>query len=227
MFKLTQNLAAQVAAGLTGVLLALSLVFGAFTPFTASAASDIEELCVEAAALGVDVTTGLFATLCAAVDTNSGSSATTATGNGFIHHPNVDYTFNTNLRIGARGTDVLFLQRALNDGGYTVATTGAGSPGNETSFFGPATTRAVQAFQRANNIAPVLGNFFPLTRAEMNRRGVVSVPSSNDDNDNDDRDEDEDEDDNRGGNGDLEVSETNTADDSFLSQGMTRFRRYY
>jgi len=122
LFKLSQNLAAQTAAGFVAVLMALSLTFGAFAPATASAASDVDTLCAEAAALGVDVTTGLFATLCAA---SSDDSSEAATGNGYIYHPNVDRMFNVNLRIGARGEEVRQLQIALNDSDYKVATSGA------------------------------------------------------------------------------------------------------
>lgn len=57
-------------------------------------------------------------------------------------------TFTRSLYLGDRGQDVLALQQFLNQDARTqVASSGAGSPGNETIFFGPATADAVQRFQ--------------------------------------------------------------------------------
>ena len=50
------------------------------------------------------------------------------------------YMFNTNMRLGSRGADVMNLQKVLNMYPQTqVAASGAGSPGMESSYFGPAT----------------------------------------------------------------------------------------
>ena len=68
------------------------------------------------------------------------------------------------LKQGMSGQDVLALQKKLNANGYTVATSGAGSVGNETTYFGPATQAAVIKFQSANNVAPAVGYVGPLTR---------------------------------------------------------------
>lgn len=52
------------------------------------------------------------------------------------------------LKMGMSGEDVRELQKLLNtDTGTRVSLTGAGSPGNETTYFGPATHRALIAFQ--------------------------------------------------------------------------------
>ena len=54
------------------------------------------------------------------------------------------------LTIGANGEDVRCLQRYLNWSGMTLATTGAGSPGLESTYFGPLTANAVARWQIAN-----------------------------------------------------------------------------
>ena len=54
------------------------------------------------------------------------------------------------LTVGATGDDVKCLQRYLNWNGYTVATVGVGSPGNESSYFGQLTANAVKQWQNAN-----------------------------------------------------------------------------
>ncbi len=58
--------------------------------------------------------------------------------------------FKRQLMVGTIGDDVLQLQKMLNKLGFTVAKTGAGSPGNETKTFGPATKKAVIQFQEKN-----------------------------------------------------------------------------
>ena len=78
-------------------------------------------------------------------------------------------TFTRSLTISSYGTDVQLLQRFLNAKGFTVSTTGFGSPGNETFYFGPATRAALIRYQKANNITPALGFFGPVTRGVVGR----------------------------------------------------------
>jgi DNA-binding beta-propeller fold protein YncE len=68
------------------------------------------------------------------------------------------------LSFGKTGSDVRELQQYLNGTGFTVAASGAGSPGSETAYFGPATRSALARFQRAAGIAPAAGYFGPITK---------------------------------------------------------------
>lgn len=59
------------------------------------------------------------------------------------------YFFACSLTVGSNGADVEQLQIFLNEHGYVVAQTGNGSPGHETTYFGPATRSALVQFQNA------------------------------------------------------------------------------
>ncbi len=72
-----------------------------------------------------------------------------------------------NMEYGERHEDVRTLQKFLNAYGFTIASTGGGSPGNETTFFGPATKKALAAFQAKYNIKPTSGYYGPITRSQM------------------------------------------------------------
>ncbi len=82
--------------------------------------------------------------------------------------PTGKYMFTRNLYLGMSGDDIKELQKLLNNKGYQVASVGAGSPGNETMFYGYATRAAVMKFQSANGISPV-GYVGALTRASLNK----------------------------------------------------------
>jgi hypothetical protein len=79
--------------------------------------------------------------------------------------PVTNFTFTRDLQKDTIGDDVKALQKFLNDKGYTVALVGAGSPGNETNYFGTLTRSALIEFQKANNILPSVGYFGPITKA--------------------------------------------------------------
>lgn len=96
------------------------------------------------------------------------------------------YKFNTNMKLNSRGTDVMNLQKVLNMYPQTqVAATGAGSPGMETTKFGPATRAAVNKFQALHlvelGITAPTGNVFAGTRALLNEvcSGSVSTNTGN------------------------------------------------
>ena len=78
----------------------------------------------------------------------------------------------SNLRQGSRGAQVMELQQFLNNcsAETMVAATGPGSKGMETSYFGPATRRAVIAFQNKFGVATTsrsAGLVGPATRAAI------------------------------------------------------------
>ncbi|MDO8514633.1 MAG: peptidoglycan-binding domain-containing protein [bacterium] len=78
-------------------------------------------------------------------------------------------TFTRSHQQGDSGGEVMWIQQFLNSvDGTQVATTGAGSPGNETSFFGGLTRAAVSKFQQKYGITPTAGYWGPISRAKAN-----------------------------------------------------------
>ncbi len=76
-------------------------------------------------------------------------------------------TWSRSLKLGSRGADVKDLQMFLNMCADTkVSMSGAGSPGMETTYFGPATKAAVIKWQAARGVSPQSGLFGPLSRAK-------------------------------------------------------------
>ncbi len=67
------------------------------------------------------------------------------------------------LKTGARGESVRGLQQFLNDESYTVAQSGAGSKGQETTYFGSLTTQALTKYQTDKGLEPT-GEFDEPTR---------------------------------------------------------------
>jgi peptidoglycan hydrolase-like protein with peptidoglycan-binding domain len=57
------------------------------------------------------------------------------------------YIFTTTLKQGMTSPSVKYLQIFLNDNGYIVSLTGPGSKGNESTYFGPATAKALTKYQ--------------------------------------------------------------------------------
>ena len=97
-----------------------------------------------------------------------------------------DASFGRNLKLGDRGTEVLALQKFLNQSQDTrIAQSGPGSPGEETDYFGQLTFSAVKKFQtkyRTEVLYPAdifsaTGYVGPLTRAKINTMNS-SVASS-------------------------------------------------
>jgi peptidoglycan hydrolase-like protein with peptidoglycan-binding domain len=83
-------------------------------------------------------------------------------------------TFTKFIKLGATDNEVLILQQTLNSLGYVVSSTGLGSPGNETAYFGKKTLRALNAFQRAHNL-PVTSYLDIATRNALNSLNTKST----------------------------------------------------
>lgn len=165
----------KIVAGLT--------MFGLMVTALPVGATTIEELEAKIAELEA-----LVAQLEAALAAPSAPAPTTPVS--------VACTFTRNLYPGMSGADVLCLQQYLNAAGFKVAETGAGSPGNETQYFGPRTQAAVQAWQDAHGVAygAYPGYFGPISRAKFSEIGTAPVtppvtPPADDDDDVDDVDD--------------------------------------
>lgn len=79
------------------------------------------------------------------------------------------FVFTKNLWIGVRDNEVVELQKFLNNNGFPVAVSGAGSKGNETNYFGRLTQNALVRFQKAHKISPAIGYFGKITRSFINK----------------------------------------------------------
>jgi len=149
-----KNKTAKFIAGLSGVAVALSLSVSFALP---AGAATIDELQAQINAL--------ISQLNQLKGTPSGNATS--------------YTFTRDLTLGSKGDDVRMLQIMLNKSSDTqVANFAAGSPGNESSYFGALTKASVIKFQKKNGITPAVGYFGPKTRAVMNAMTgpVVVVP---------------------------------------------------
>jgi len=94
-------------------------------------------------------------------------SPTTGKSCGTSTSTTLKFTFTKNLKYLTIDNEVKELQKFLNTHGYILSTTGAGSLGFETNFFGSKTKAAVVKFQVANSLVgdAIVG---PLTRGKIN-----------------------------------------------------------
>ncbi|MFA7193566.1 MAG: Ig-like domain-containing protein [Candidatus Paceibacterota bacterium] len=77
-------------------------------------------------------------------------------------------TFTKDLELNDEDPEVKLLQQFLNTQGFTVATSGPGSIGQETTFFGRLTQIALSNFQMSVGIVPAVGYFGSITRNFIN-----------------------------------------------------------
>lgn len=85
-------------------------------------------------------------------------------------HAQTSCNFTRSLTVGSTGSEVMAVQQFLNANGAQVSATGAGSPGQESTYFGAKTKAAVAKFQAANGVSPAVGYWGPLTRAVANAK---------------------------------------------------------
>src|SRR3989344_8342766 len=167
--NLRKSKTSKVMAGLIGFSMILSLFVGVGVQ-TASAAltqAQVDSIISLLQSFGADASTINNVRTSLTGGTPTGGGGTPSTG-GFV--------FNNNLSLGMTHSDVLQLQLVLNaDSATQVSTSGAGSPGNETNYFGTRTRAAVINFQAKYGISPQSGFVGPLTRQELNSMGGVVV----------------------------------------------------
>ena len=151
----------NVASVLIGIGLVLALAFAFATPAKADVISDLQ---------------AQINALLAQISALQGGTPTTS---------GACITFTRNHSMGNTGGEVMDIQKFLNSASDTmVATTGAGSPGNETSYFGGLTKAAVVKFQNkyaANILTPVglsagTGYWGPSSRAKANSLCAGVIP---------------------------------------------------
>lgn len=144
----------KVAALLVGVASVIAISFAFAVPAKADTLSDLQ---AQVQALLAQIAT---------LQGGSTTSTTTTGGTGF--------TFTKYLSLGKTDAEVKEVQKFLNTHGAPVSATGAGSVGNESSYFGAKTVAAVKVFQTANGISPT-GTWGPITRAKANSMNAGST----------------------------------------------------
>lgn len=171
MSKIRKSSFAKVIAGFASIATGFMMMGGVYV--IPAHAATVDELTAQINSLLSTITS-----LQSQLSTMKGGSASVGS-----------YTFAANLKVGSKGTDVMNLQKVLNMSADTkVAVSGAGSPGNETSTFGPATKAAVIKFQEkyaSDILTPVgltkgTGFVGASTRAKLGSMGgaVSTTPST-------------------------------------------------
>lgn len=151
----------KIVAGVIGFTMALSLFVGVGASSASAEGISISQLVELFISLGI-------------ISSDKAASARAAVSS----YATTSYTFTLDLKQGDRGTEVKELQKVLNSDSRTqVATTGAGSPGNETSSFGGLTKKALMNYQIIKGIT-ASGKVDAATRAELNKVAVTSSSSS-------------------------------------------------
>jgi peptidoglycan hydrolase-like protein with peptidoglycan-binding domain len=90
------------------------------------------------------------------------------------------------MRVGSTGEDVKQLQTFLNSNNFTVSTTGTGSRGLESTYYGAKTAAAVSRFQEAyrseiltpSRLIRGTGTVGPATLRKLNSMQTTAAPST-------------------------------------------------
>lgn len=159
------NSSTRLAALVAGVAVAIGLMGAvAVAPAQAQAAltaAQVQAIVGLLQSFGADAATIANVTAALNGQPTSGTGGTGSTGGGACP------ALSRSLQQGSTGADVMALQVFLNGSADTrVAASGAGSPGNETSYFGPATRAAVIKFQTKHGVSAI-GIVGPATRAAI------------------------------------------------------------
>jgi len=162
------NSSTKLVAIAAGVAVALALMgAAAIAPAQAQVAAltqtQISSIVSLLASFGADQATinNVTAALNGQATSGTGTGSTGSTGGSCP-------ALSRDLQQGSSGADVKALQVFLNGSASTqVAASGAGSPGNETMTFGPATKAAVIKYQTAKGVTPAAGYVGAKTRASI------------------------------------------------------------
>lgn len=159
---ITKTLTAKIAATVAGVAMVLAFAFSFAVPAHAALSeTQIQAIISLLQSFGADSAT------IANVDASLRGNTPSTPSNPGSGSSTACYNFTRDLTLGATGADVMELQKFLNANGAMVAASGAGSPGNESSYFGGLSQAALAKWQAANGVSPAAGYFGPLTRAAV------------------------------------------------------------
>ncbi len=160
------------------LITSFTLVVSLVVPLVGSAEATTEQLQAIIAQLTNQITA-----LTARLNALTGGTAPAAPGVSFTGIP-ANFTFVRNIRLGSSGDDVKYLQIVLNtDAATRLRGSGIGSPGQETSYFGPLTRAAVIKFQNKYavevltplNLTAGTGIVGAATRAKLNSLLLAAV----------------------------------------------------
>ena len=181
----SNSIATKIAIGVIGVAFVFGLLFAAATPAQAALTqSQVDSIIALLESFGADAATVANVKVSLAGGTPTGTTSTASV---------CPHTWSTSLTSGSSGADVKALQQFLNsDSATQIASSGVGSAGSETDFFGGLTKAAVIKFQdkyASEVLAPVglsagTGYFGSSSRAKANSlcsTAVVTPPADDDD----------------------------------------------
>ncbi|MFQ5788224.1 MAG: peptidoglycan-binding protein, partial [Thermodesulfobacteriota bacterium] len=183
-FTKSNSIAFKIAIGVMGVAFAFALLFGSVTQAQAAlTTSQVDAIISLLESFGADAATINNVRVSLA----GGTPTTTGGGSSASVCP---FTWSTSLTSGSSGADVKALQQFLNaDSDTQIASSGVGSAGSETDFFGSLTKAAVIKFQdkyASDVLTPVglsagTGYFGSSSRAKANALCSTAPTTTTDD----------------------------------------------